>query len=212
MILLGKAVSNRELVNALARCVFPAGAALLSVLVLLVFGGCSQKEQAGRVAAKKPRSARNAIGTEGSSYIKEYSRRLEALLAPVEYSYDPGGKPDPFQPFVRGNVAPAVRKSKVASRKTKSIAGACASPLECMDVGQLTLVAVIEKKGGERVAMAQDAAGIGYFLKKGTRIGFHEGEVVAVLPDRVKKKKKGEDIVGRPIVKERVLVLHPEEE
>ncbi len=179
-------------------------------IAAVLLSGCSKDE--GRVAVKRMAHPKKAV-PQSSAYLQEYARRLEALLAPVNYSYDPAGKPDPFRPFLRRELRPVARVKqaprKKASKKRPTI---CKTPLECMDVGQLTLVAIIDKGNGERIAMAQDAAGAGYFIEKGTRIGFQGGEVVAILPDRVIIEEKGEDIMGRPVVNKRVMVLHPEEE
>ena len=134
--------------------------------------------------------------------------RLRRLLEPSGYRYDPAGKPDPFRPFVK-TTSPA-RRPKKAEAKGK--AEECTTPLACMDVGQLKLVAIVTSESGRAVAMAQDAAGIGYIIEVGDRIGRHSGRVSKILPDRVIVTEKALDIRGRPVPVERILLLHPEEE
>ncbi len=146
-----------------------------------------------------------------SPRIKEYERRLARLLAPVEYHYSPLGKPDPFMPFFRTTVSKVKRSVKIKNKKDKR-PQKCNTPLECMDVGQLTLVGVVLEPGGESLAMAQDASGIGYVLKKGTRIGYHNGKVIAIYRDKVIVREEVQDIRGKMTHRDRVLYLHPEEE
>ncbi len=144
----------------------------------------------------------------GAKKIAEYEKRLSRLLSPVAYRYSPAGKPDPFRPFFR--TATSVRKgsSKVAKNKRPS---KCATPLECMDVGQLTLVGIVQEGDGTAIAMAQDASGIGYTLKPGMRIGYQKGRVVALEREKVVVREKVEDLKGKLKYRDRILYLHPEE-
>ena len=188
-----------------------ATAPVWAVILALAVGlwGCSRNKGPAKVAvAPRPKAS-----VAESSYLKGYRERLQALLAPVSYHYDPTGKPDPFRPFITGQIGGVVHaKPRPRPKAQAKRPAVCSTPLACMDVGQLTLVAIVDRGHGRRIAMAQDAAGRGYFIEKGTRIGFHGGVVVAILPGRVVIHEKGEDIMGRPVVKERVMVLHPEEE
>ena len=88
----------------------------------------------------------------------------------------------------------------------------CHTPLECLDVGQLTLVGIIQSDKSDAIAMAQDSSGIGYIIKVGDKIGLHNGKVTQILPDRIIVTEFTEDIVGNIVPRKRVLLLHPEEE
>ncbi len=140
--------------------------------------------------------------------IEEYKKRLESLLSPIDYHYVAAGKPDPFKPFLRTEMGkgPSTKSNKVAKKPDR-----CETALECMDVGQLTLVGIVLEPNGKALAMAQDASGIGYTLGLGTRIGYNQGQVVAITRDRVVVKEKVEDLRGKPTYRERILYLHPEE-
>ena len=140
--------------------------------------------------------------------IEEYEKRLKSLLEPVDYRYVAAGKPDPFKPFLRTEIrkGPENKSTAVAKKPER-----CNTALECMDVGQLTLVGVVLEPNGNGLAMAQDASGIGYTLKLGTRIGFNHGQVVSITRDRVVVKEKVEDLRGKPTYRDRILYLHPEE-
>ena len=146
-----------------------------------------------------------------SKKVKDFQVRLERLLEPVAYYYSSDGKPDPFQPFLK--TAPKISKRTAKKRSPKKGVRRpeiCATPLECMDVGQLTLVGIIANDKGNRIAMAQDAAGIGYFLQPGLQVGYRNGRVKKILPDRVIVEEELEDIRGKLTLQERVLLLHPE--
>jgi Tfp pilus assembly protein PilP len=142
-----------------------------------------------------------------SEKIKDFQIRLEYLMEPVTYHYSSAGKPDPFQPFLK--TTPKVSR-QTARKKEVGKPEICATALECMDVGQLTLVGIIANDKGNRIAMAQDAAGIGYFLRPGLRVGYRNGRIKEILPDRVIVEEKLEDIRGELTLQKRVLLLHPE--
>ncbi len=187
---------------------------LLSVLMVLVLTGllaCSKDQsRSGKAAKKQGEAGQKMVVT---AKVKDLQSRLEMLLKPISFHYDPSGKPDPFQPFLKTSFSSSVRgaaKAKARKNKNKS-QRSCATPLECMDVGQLRLVAIITQGDGARIAMAQDAAGLGYVLTIGTRVGYRHGKVVKILPDRVIVAEDAEDLAGNTITRERILSLHPEE-
>ncbi len=141
--------------------------------------------------------------------IALFQKRLNKLLAPVVYRYSPAGKPDPFRPFFR--TATSARRVPAKTAKKSKKATKCSTPLECMDVGQLTLVGIVREGNGQAIAMAQDASGIGYTLKPGMRIGFQKGKIVAIEREKVIVREQVEDIKGKLQYRDRILYLHPEE-
>ena len=145
-----------------------------------------------------------------SPKVKEFEKRLNQLLSPITYAYSSAGKPDPFQPFLRAKPARVVKKGVVRKAKNQK-PSACATPLECMDVGQLRLVAIVVEDSGQNMAMAQDASGIGYILTPDMSVGYRNGHVKAILPDRVIVEEESENIRGEMVMTQRVLFLHPEE-
>lgn len=153
---------------------------------------------------------KGGISQKLSPKIKKFQERLNHLLSPISYTYTSAGKPDPFQPFLRNKPAPVMKKTRVKRIKTTR-PEQCATPLECMDVGQLRLVAIVMEEDGENMAMAQDASGIGYVLTPGMSIGYRNGHVVKILSDRVIVKEEVENIRGEMAIMQRVLFLHPEE-
>ena len=92
------------------------------------------------------------------------------------YSYNPLGKPDPFKPFVDGQIT-TVKKGK--DGKAESI-----FPLQREEVESFKLVGIMGDQI-RRVAVIEDSAKKFYPLFIGTRIGLHNGKVTDILADRV---------------------------
>ncbi len=173
---------------------------VISALSFVAFqGNCSAKKMSD--------SAGHSAGV--SKKIAEYEQRLEKLLSPIEYRYSPVGKPDPFKPFFKTVIIkkhPAKKGVKKDERPSH-----CDTPLECMDVGQLTLVAIIHESDGTPLAMAQDASGIGYVLRPGMRIGYRKGRIVSIGKEKVVVREKVENLKGELVNRDRIMYLHPEE-
>ncbi len=185
---------------------------LLCLVCLSLLQGCDKIKRSGHdentVASSTRQLARE------SAKVKEFQQRLGELLKPLKYSYDPAGKPDPFQPFLQAAPAKPVQglAGLNAMKKGNRHPEHCSTPLECMDVGQLTLVAIVIEDNGKRIAMAQDAAGIGYMLRPGMAIGYRNGHIKRILQDRVIVEEEVETIQGNQAKRDRILYLHPEEQ
>ena len=107
-----------------------------------------------------------------------------ATKAEPEYAYNPAGKPDPFKPFIQLTPTKA------------GVKGVPLTPLQRYETNQLKLVAIIAAREGN-VALVEDSAGKGYFLKKGTAIGKNDGKVTQILKDRVIIQEFEQDISGQ---------------
>lgn len=102
------------------------------------------------------------------------AQSLETVLAtgqtpPFVYNRE---RPDPFFPFLSQEIMKAEAKAKAELTGTQKF-----------EPSQLTLVAIVSSKRG-LLAMVQDSAGIGYVLRKGTKIG-ETGEVIQITQDKV---------------------------
>ncbi|PXF57048.1 MAG: hypothetical protein C4B58_11275 [Deltaproteobacteria bacterium] len=179
----------------------------ISLCGLCCLSGCKDKTT---VTPAAPSITKKSTAIN-SKKVKDFQVRLEHLLEPATYYYSSEGKPDPFQPFLK-TAQKVSRRTAKKQRPKKEVRRPeiCATPLECMDVGQLTLVGIIANDKGNRIAMAQDAAGIGYFLQPGLRVGYRNGRVKKIFLDRVIVEEELEDIRGELTLQERVLLLHPE--
>lgn len=168
----------------------------LSIAFLFFMTGCgggstpftSSKKEKSPVAEKKKTEPVKR------SEEKEIEKKEE-----TDYSYNPAGKPDPFKPFIQ------ITSTKEYSRTVPL------TPLQKYEISQLKLVAIIVSPEGN-VALVEDSAGKGYFLKKGTEIGKNDGKVTKILKDRVIIEELYQDIFGQTKSNEISLFLHKLEE
>ena len=96
-----------------------------------------------------------------------------AAPAAPTYAYNPVGKRDPF----RSPEAEPAAQAALAN-------ATCTEPLCRFDVDQLTLVAVVSGDANP-LAMVQDPAGRGYFVRRNTRVGRQGGKVTQIMSDAV---------------------------
>ena len=171
----------------------------LSIICLFLMGGCGE--------GTPPSSIPSKIGSPSVVKKKEGPAKVAEKREPEkkepekkeEYSYNPAGKPDPFKPFIQ-----------LISAKGGSKTGPL-TPLQKYDISQLRLVAIIASPGGD-IALVEDVAGKGYFLKKGTWIGKNDGKVTKILKDKVIVEEVYQDIFGQTKTNEVSLFLHKVEE
>jgi type IV pilus assembly protein PilP len=122
--------------------------------------------------------------------IPESNKKLVAVESPAASFYSPEGKLDPFEPlFKKERVSVAVGKKKIKRRKPLT-------PLERVNLSQLSLVGIIRAPSGNR-ALVQETSGKGYVVKKGTYIGTQSGKIVQILEDRIIVEEESEDIYGK---------------
>lgn len=137
----------------------------------------------------------------GAEAIKTNDNKTpDELVVTSEYSYDPVGKPDPFEPLISEIVTP----KRGGTKKSVPL-----TPLQKYDLRELKLTAIIH--GKEPVAMVEDSAGFGYILKHGMLIGKNEGVVKGIKEDSVLIEEKVYDPSGNLITKIATLMLHKSE-
>jgi type IV pilus assembly protein PilP len=151
------------------------------------------KPKAPMVAKKKTETPKPAVPTPAG---KEEPAKQPGT---AEYTYNPAGKADPFKPFIQLTPARAARTAPL-------------TPLQRYEMSQLKLVAIIAAPEGN-IALVEDSAGKGFFLKRGTLVGKNDGKVAKILKDRVIVEEVYQDINGQGKSSEVILYLHrPEEE
>ncbi len=133
-----------------------------------------------------------------------------------EFTYNPGGRRDPFTPLVRRDEPPAAIQT---TRRPEELRG----PLERFELRQLRLIAVMVIKGDPR-AMVAAPDGKSYTVKIDDYIGINGGKVkdiqtraigvdeqgvrVEKYPDRIVVEEVGIDSVsGNTVKEERYIVL-----
>jgi type IV pilus assembly protein PilP len=98
---------------------------------------------------------------------------------------------DPFEPLFKEETPEKKETVRKKARKRR----APQTPLERVDLGQLTLTAIIQTPKGNK-ALVEEASGKGYIIEKGTYIGVHSGRVVDILGDRVLVEEEFENAIG----------------
>ncbi len=167
----------------------------LLLAFLFLIGGCGE----GTPPSPLPSKTKSPSAEKKKEDVTKVAEKIEPEKKEEEYSYNPAGKPDPFKPFIQ--LTSAKRGSKTAPL----------TPLQKYDISQLKLVAIISTFEGN-VAMVEDVAGKGYFLKKGTWIGTNDGKVIKILKDKVVIEEVYQDIFGQIKTNEILLLLHKVEE
>jgi len=119
----------------------------------------------------------------------------------VELAYNPIGKIDPFAPLLKGTptIAAAI---KIKEKKRRMPL----TPLEKVDLSQLTLKGIIQASNGSR-AIVTEASGKGYVIRVGTFIGTQSGRVNEILKDRVIVEEEVENVLGKVTLRNRELKL-----
>jgi type IV pilus assembly protein PilP len=166
---------------------------LLSIAFLFV-AGCGGGSPTSSVPSKA-----KVDGPEKPSAAPAVAVAKEEAKEEVEYAYNPAGKADPFKPFIQ--LAPVRETSRNVPM----------TPLQRYEISQLKLVAIISAPEGN-VALVEDAAGKGFFLKRGTLIGKNDGKVTKVLKDKVLIEEVYQDVVGQTKQNEVSINLYQAEE
>ncbi|MBW2491384.1 MAG: pilus assembly protein PilP [Deltaproteobacteria bacterium] len=141
------------------------------------------------------------ISNSKPKVVAEKSQTAPKTIRPeMTDFYNPEGKLDPFEPlFKKETVSVAVGKKKIKRRKPLT-------PLERINLSQLTLVGIIQASSGNR-ALVQETTGKGYVVKKGTYIGTNSGKIVQILKDRIIIEEESEDIYGKVSIIKKPLKL-----
>ncbi len=146
-------------------------------------------------------SAQNEPVTPSATTITDPAQALETALAsgqapPFIYNRE---RPDPFFPFLTQEIMKADAKAKAELTGTQKY-----------EPSQLTLVAIVSGKRG-LLAMVQDSSGIGYVLRKGTKIG-ETGEVIQIAQDKVIIEQSLKNIAGERTSRKIEMILSKEGE
>lgn len=145
-------------------------AASVGVIVALVAGACATggEEASTTTPPPAPKVADQKLA------VPEEEQTFE------EYSFDPGGKRDPFRP-PQEMFEPRLAEATPAE---PGPTGPPATPLEELDVVEWKLTAVIQTPGAPK-AMVEDSSGRGYIVEIGTTIGRWKGKVARIEDDRI---------------------------
>jgi type IV pilus assembly protein PilP len=137
-------------------------------ILALLLGATASLLACGQSAPTPPPGA-----TKPAAAVAPKPAALPEPAAPTAspYVYNPVGKRDPFR-------SPDAEPAAQAALANAS----CNEPLCRFDVDQLTLVAVVSGDANP-LAMVQDPAGRGYFVRRNTRVGRQGGKVTQIMSD-----------------------------
>jgi type IV pilus assembly protein PilP len=160
-----------------------------------------EKKEDQKTTAKPKGTVPAGISNSKQKLVAEKSLTAKKTKIPeITDFYNPEGKLDPFEPlFKKERVSLAVGKKKIKRRKPLT-------PLERVNLGQLTLVGIIQAPSGSR-ALVQESSGKGYVVKRGTYIGTNSGKIIQILKDRIIIEEESEDIYGKVSIIKKPLKL-----
>ncbi len=159
------------------------------------------KKEDQKATAKPKGTVPADISNSKQKLVAEKSPTAKKIIMPeITDFYNSEGKLDPFEPlFQKERVSLAVGKKKIKRRKALT-------PLERVNLSQLTLVGIIRAPSGNR-ALVQESSGKGYVVKKGTYIGANSGKIVQILKDEIIIEEESEDIYGKVSIIKKPLKL-----
>ena len=193
-------------------------ACFICFFLTFVFAGCNDKAdlpgQPQVVSKKIIGQSQGAVKSPVTAELKKQSAKTETqgaekqkLTSPlpvppeVELIYHPIGKIDPFAPLLKGSATIAAGVKLKEKKRRQPL-----TPLEKVDLSQLTLNGIIQAPSGNR-AIVTEASGKGYVIREGTFIGKQSGRVNEILKDRVIVEEEVENVLGKVILRTRELKL-----
>jgi type IV pilus assembly protein PilP len=115
------------------------------------------------------------------------------------FSYQLGGRPDPFSPFITEKPASSINMDEVVESED-ALTG-----MQLFEPGQLKLVAIVFDNNTE-IAMVEDAAGQGYAIRPGMKIG-RKGKVTTIGPNQVNIEETSVTRAGKKLTNNIVMLL-----
>ena len=113
------------------------------------------------------------------------------------FSYQLEGRPDPFSPFITEKAASSM--DEVVDNE-ETLTG-----MQLFEPGQLKLVAIVLENNAE-IAMVEDAAGQGYVIRPGMKIG-RKGIVTSIGPNQVNIEETSVTRAGKELINNIVMQL-----
>ncbi len=161
----------------------------LAVLAALGAGGCAKEEKAPPPVVRKVVPKAVAKAAEAPGAAAEASAKATA-----EQMYNPKGKRDPFEPFLK------------TERKGAEAEMAAVPPLQRYDINELRFVGVIWTAKGAR-ALVEDIEGKGYSVTVGTKIGRSGGVVTRITDGQLFVGEVSREPTGAKVMREISLKL-----
>jgi type IV pilus assembly protein PilP len=122
----------------------------------------------------------------------------------TSFVYQREGRPDPFIPFLSEKVANPSNMDEIVEN-AETLSG-----MQLFEPGQLKLVAIVFAGDGE-VAMVEDAAGQGYAIRPGMKIG-RKGIITSIASNQVVIEETSVTRAGKQLTNNIVMRLKKEGE
>ena len=126
----------------------------------------AEDKKPSAAAAEAAKAQAEAQQKEGQQTVETILRQQEDLLAGRQFSYDPGGRRDPFRSLFE---EVALRRH---GPRPRGVAG--------MLVAELDLTGIVRDTGGGNIAVVTGTDNKGYFLHVGDEV--YDGSVIAIDP------------------------------
>lgn len=120
------------------------------------------------------------------------------------FSYQIEGRPDPFSPFISEKAASSINMDEIVDSED-TLTG-----MQLFEPGQLKLVAIVFEDNAE-LAMVEDAAGQGYAVRPGMKIG-KKGVITTIDSNQVIIEETSVTRAGKKLTNNIVMHLKKEGE
>ncbi|MBU0485720.1 MAG: hypothetical protein KKB30_14545 [Proteobacteria bacterium] len=153
---------------------FSGLAYFLATMLLTIYWGVAEAQQ-----TSPPAEIVLGEPSESASEEVRVNKALEELLKTMddlEYVYITEGRPDPFLPFLSEEII----QSGISEESTEP---EMLTGMRQFEPGQLNLRAIVFSENNP-YAMVEDAAGKGYVIRRGSKIG-RSGVVAEIIPNQV---------------------------
>ncbi len=147
-----------------------------------------------------------AVTSESAGVTDLTSGQLlpESPASTAVFTYQVAGRPDPFAPFISEKAASNINMDEIVDN------GETLTGMQLFEPGQLKLVAIIFEDTSE-LAMVEDAAGQGYTLRPGMKIG-KKGIITTIDPNQVNIEETSVTRAGKQLTNKIVMLLKKEGE
>jgi len=141
----------------------------------------------------------NGGTTDAYQATEQSALELPATLGDpaAVFSYQLEGRPDPFSPFITEKATSSM--DEVVDNED-TLTG-----MQLFEPGQLKLVAIVLENNAE-IAMVEDAAGQGYVIRPGMKIG-KKGIVTSIGPNEINIEETSITRAGKKLINNIVMQL-----
>jgi type IV pilus assembly protein PilP len=148
-------------------------------------------------AIPEPNGGATAVNPPSEQSIMELPATTSDPVA--VFSYQLGGRPDPFSPFITEKTTSSINMDEVVDSE-ETLTG-----MQLFEPSQLRLVAIVFENNAE-IAMVEDAAGQGYAIRPGMKIG-RKGIVTTIGPNQVEIEETSLTRAGKKLTNNIVMLL-----